>query len=220
MGSVQPLYVLSLMWHCHSSSYSLRKVLNDADLEDAARAITYGALAHSGQVCMSTERIIVHKDISKALMDKVVSLTTQIKAGESAHNDPNMLSALFTEGHAEGVLSMVREATEKDGAELLFGDLHRSGAFLHPHLVKLNAIKPGIKIWERESFGPVTVFIEFETLDQAIELANDSDYSLSASLWTKNVHSAMALAPRIRAGTCLGSIYCCTWFNSPRRHPY
>ncbi|RDB25346.1 Salicylaldehyde dehydrogenase [Hypsizygus marmoreus] len=169
-------------------------VLDDANLEDAARAIVYGAMAHSGQICMSTERVIVQRGISKALISAVITLCEPLKAGDPSKN---LLSPLFSVGSAENVLDLIRDALDA-GAELLLGDLSRKGSIVQPHL--LYDVKPDMRIWEHETFGPVTLFSVFDTIDEAVDLANASDYTLAASLFTTNLHSAMEISPRIRSG--------------------
>ncbi|KAK7059715.1 Aldedh domain-containing protein [Favolaschia claudopus] len=166
-------------------------VLNDASIPDAAQAIVFGAMLHSGQICMSTERVIVQSGAFEPLFAEIKKLS------ESLTPDSGKLGPLFTEGSAENVLAMIKEAKEA-GAELLLGDLGRQGAVVRPHLVK--GVKPGMRLWERESFGPVIAFAVVDTPEEAVELANASDYSLAASLWTNDMYLAQRIASMIRAG--------------------
>ncbi|EDR01973.1 uncharacterized protein LACBIDRAFT_175070 [Laccaria bicolor S238N-H82] len=182
-------------------------VLDDADVAEAAKAITYGAMAHSGQVCMSTERVIVQRGISEKLIAAVRALCEDLKSGDVSNDSSVKLGALFAESSAEGVLKMIQEA-QADGAEVVLGDLKREGAVLQPHLVK--GLKPGMRLWARESFGPVTAFAIADSVEEAVELANSSDYSLSASLWTSDVYKGQAIASQVRAG--------CTNINGPTIH--
>lgn len=174
-------------------------VLDDADIPQAAQAITWGSMLHSGQICMSTERVIVQKGVSAALISAVEDLCKTLKAGDGATGSTAKLSALFTEGSAENVLGLVREAVSS-GAELLLGNLQREGAVVQPHLVK--GVNPGMRLWHTETFGPVVVFAEVDTIDEAIDLANasDYDYSLTSSVWTSNIYSAQTVVARLRAG--------------------
>ncbi|KAJ7042783.1 Aldehyde/histidinol dehydrogenase [Mycena alexandri] len=174
-------------------------VLDDASIPDAANAIVFGAMLHSGQICMSTERVIVQRKAAEPLIAQIKSLTASLTAadmqGESSKNAK--LGPLFTEGSAENVIAMLTEA-QAAGAELLLGDLGRQGAVVQPHLVK--DVKPGMRLWDRESFGPVIAFAVVDTPEEAVELANASEYSLSASLWTCDMYLAQRIAPLIRAG--------------------
>ncbi|KAF8346452.1 Aldehyde/histidinol dehydrogenase [Amanita rubescens] len=171
-------------------------VLNDANIAEAAKAVVFGALAFSGQVCMSTERVIVQSGVAQPLLERVRALCETVKAGDP--NDPSAgISALFSDASAENVLNMIREAQEQ-GGQVLYGDLQRQGSLVQPHIV--TDVKPGMRLWQRESFGPVIAFAVANTVDEAIDLANNSEYSLSAALWTSDRFAALNLAPRIRAG--------------------
>ncbi|KAF9487155.1 ALDH-like protein [Pleurotus eryngii] len=174
-------------------------VLSDANIREAARSIVFGAMAHSGQVCMSAERVIVHQDVAEQLVGEVKRLCEGIKAGDPSNSsDPSVkLGALFSEVSALNVVSMMQEAVD-GGARLVPGDLKHEGSVVQPHL--LADVDVGMRLWKEESFGPVTVFMSVNTIDDAVEMANETTYSLSAALWTTNVHSAMAVAPHIRAG--------------------
>ncbi|KII91291.1 hypothetical protein PLICRDRAFT_173167 [Plicaturopsis crispa FD-325 SS-3] len=172
-------------------------VLNDADIDEAARAISFGAMLHSGQVCMSTERVIVQKGAAQALKDTVASYCKTLKAGDPTTDSTAKLGALFTEGSAENVIKLVKEAKEA-GADVFLGDFKREGSVVQPHLI--SGVKPGMRAWDQESFGPVIVFAEVDTADEAVELANSSEYTLVSSVWTKDIYTAFDVAARIRAG--------------------
>jgi len=181
-------------------------VLDDADTEQAARAIVSSAVLHSGQVCMSTERVIVQRRASGTLIPAITRLMSSLKAGDVNVN-PAYLPALFTEAAAENVLSMIAEA-KAEGATIAVGDQKREGAVVQPHV--LMGVTPGMRLWDRESFGPVLIISEADTIDELVELANKSDYSLAAGLWSKDVYNAINVAGRIRAG--------CTSINGPSIH--
>ncbi|KAI0075312.1 aldehyde dehydrogenase [Panus rudis PR-1116 ss-1] len=173
-------------------------VLNDADIENAARAIVSSATWHSGQICMSTERVIAQSEAAKKLIPAIQKLMNSLKAGDP-HSDPNHhLSALFTEASAENVVNMIKEAKEQ-GAEVLVGDVKREGAVIQPHVI--GGVKTSMRIWQRETFGPVVVVTAADTIDEVVELANQTDYSLAASLWTKDLNLALDVGSRIRAGS-------------------
>ncbi|KAJ7322941.1 Aldehyde/histidinol dehydrogenase [Mycena albidolilacea] len=174
-------------------------VLNDASIPDAAKAIVWGAMLHSGQICMSTERVIVQRGAAEELIAQIKTLSASLTAGDLQQEESKSakLGPLFTEGSAENVVSMIGEA-QAAGAELLLGDLGRQGAVVGPHLVK--GVKPGMRLWDRESFGPVIAFAVVDTPEEAVDLANASDYTLCASLWTSDMYLAKRIAPLIRAG--------------------
>ncbi|KAF9805836.1 hypothetical protein IEO21_08925 [Rhodonia placenta] len=178
-------------------------VLDDADVERAAKAITFSALLFSGQICMSTERVIVQRGAGTSLTKALVDEFSKLRSG----GPEEKLGAQFSESSAENIVSMLREA-RVEGARFLLGDGKRDGAVVQPHIVA--GVKPGMKLWERESFGPVVTLTEVDTIDEAVELANATEYSLGAGLWTTNVHHAMDVSMRIRAG--------CVTVNGPTAH--
>ncbi|KAI0919057.1 hypothetical protein AcW1_003468 [Taiwanofungus camphoratus] len=178
-------------------------VLEDSDIAHAARAITSSALVHSGQICMSTERVIVQRKVAPALTSALTMHFSKMKAG----GPEKTLSALFTQTSAENLVSMLNEAIQL-GAKLLLGDGKNEGAVVQPHIV--TGVKPGMRLWERESFGPVIVLAEVDTIDEVIDLANDTEYSLTAAVWTKDINAAMDVAMRIRSG--------CVNVNGPTVH--
>ncbi|KAI1793495.1 aldehyde dehydrogenase [Ganoderma leucocontextum] len=173
-------------------------VLEDADIPRAARAITSSTLLHSGQICMSTERVIIQRGVAAALIEELKALFRKGKAGDTYADPTANLGPLFTDGSAENVLAMINDAVAQ-GAKVLVGDLDRQGTIVQPHIV-MDA-KPGMKIWERESFGPVVAMAVVDTVDEAVDLANACDYSLTSAVWTKDIYMAFDVAGRIHA-TC------------------
>lgn len=127
------------------------KVLPDADIPRAARGITSGALQHAGQICMSTERVIVLRPVADSLIAELIKLFKNVKVGGVDAD----YSAQFSEGSAENILAMIQEARE-EGAKVLAGDVTRNGALLKPHIIA--DVKPGMRLWERETFGPGAYF--------------------------------------------------------------
>ncbi|KAH9893524.1 aldehyde dehydrogenase [Cubamyces lactineus] len=172
-------------------------VLEDADIPRAARAITSSALLHSGQICMATERVIIQKGVADALVGELKALFQRVKAGDPQSDPSVAIGALFSESSAENVITMIKEAVE-GGAEILLGNMTREGSIIQPHIVA--GVRPGMRLWDRESFGPVVALATVDTIDEAVAAANASDYSLVAGLWTKDVHTAFDVASRIRAG--------------------
>lgn len=133
------------------SHWVFAKVLDDANLDAAARAIISGAFLHSGQACVGTERVIVQRGASQELIKKITALAATIKAGDDPSDPQVRLGSVFSADSAQNIISMVKEAVDS-GAELLVGDLKINGAFVQPHIVL--GTKPGNRLWDRESFGP------------------------------------------------------------------
>jgi len=171
-------------------------VLEDADIDQAARSIVFGGFYFSGQICMATERVIVQRQAFEPLVAAIKEHLNVFTVGDP---EDSLLSSLFTERSADDILAMLKEAKEA-GAEILLGDLEKAGpALLKPHI--LLDVKPETRLWQRESFGPVLVVAVVDTIDEAVELANASEYSLASAVWTRDVYNAMDVATRIRAGS-------------------
>ncbi|CDO69642.1 hypothetical protein BN946_scf184851.g30 [Trametes cinnabarina] len=126
-------------------------VLNDADIPRAARAITSSALLHSGQICMSTERVIVQKGAASELINTLTELFKRVKAGDPHLDRAAHIGALFSADSPGNAISMLKDAVDQ-GAKVLVGDLTKEGAIMQPHLVV--DVKPGMRLWDRETFAP------------------------------------------------------------------
>ena len=177
------------------------QVLNDADLETASSGIVQGALIHSGQVCMSTERVIAQSGIVDKLTNLIAKKASNIKSGRTS-DEGIKLGPLFTPDGAANVVQQLKEA-KASGAQVHIGNVpvEAEGPFktiIQPHV--LSSVSRDMKIWKKETFGPVITITTVDSIDEAVEAANDSEYSLIAALWTTNLHSATEVAPRIRAG--------------------
>jgi len=170
-------------------------VLADADIEHASRAIVYGALQFSGQICMSTERVIVQRPVFDPLVAAIKQHIATLTVGDP---EQSHLSSLFSDRSADNIIAMLKEAKEA-GAEVLLGDMKKAGpALLKPHVV--TGVKTETRLWQRETFGPVLVVAAVDTVDEAVELANATDYSLAAALWTNDLYNAMNVSRRIHSG--------------------
>ncbi|KAH9010960.1 aldehyde dehydrogenase [Lactarius hengduanensis] len=171
-------------------------VLADADIEQAARAIVSGALQFSGQICMSTERVIVQRPVLEPLVAAIKRNIDTLTVGDPDHAN---LSSLFTDRSADNIIAMLKGAKEA-GAEVLLGDLEKAGpALLKPHI--LIGVKTETQLWQRETFGPVLVVAVVDTIDEAVDLANATEYSLAAAVWTNDLYNAMSVSRRLRSGS-------------------
>jgi acyl-CoA reductase-like NAD-dependent aldehyde dehydrogenase len=166
-------------------------VLDDADLERAARAAVYGAFAHAGQHCVSVKRLYVQSGLHDALLDRIVERTwARITAGDWGRVEDGP--------PAEAARSQVAAALE-DGARLLVPE-RREEAVRQPTV--LADADNSMRIMREETFAPVLGAMRFENLEEAVRLANDSEFGLNASIWSSDRGRAEALARQLEVGNC------------------
>lgn len=178
-------------------------IFDDANIDEAVEAVVFGALSYSGQVCMSTERVLLHRSISEKFKAKLLARVQKVKTGNHLVDPAVSLSGLFTPASARRVIDLVKSAVHGGGAKLLTGDLEITGpnkTIVRPHV--LEGVKRDIDIAKKESFGPVMILSEFETDEEAVALANDSEFSLCASVFSTDVVRALDVARQVRAGAC------------------
>ncbi len=171
-------------------------VLDDANIDDAVDAAAFGAFMHQGQICMSTERIVVDNKIADAFVGKLAA-----KANALPYGDPRgkvVLGSLVSEQAADRMDELLKDAVGK-GAKLVAGG-KRSGTIWSATL--LDNVNPQMKIYREESFGPVKSVIRVDGDDEAVSVANDTEYGLSSAVFSENIQRAMAVAKRIQAGIC------------------
>ncbi|KAK8108218.1 aldehyde dehydrogenase [Apiospora kogelbergensis] len=178
-------------------------ILEDAILDDAVEAVAFGALANAGQICMSTERVIVHADVAAAFKERLLRRFRAVKVGDHTQDDAVSVSGLFSCVHAQRVKGML-EGARAAGARVLLGDMALAGprhTILGPHV--LDGVTPDMDIFRRESFGPLVCLTEFRGGDdEAVRLANASEYSLSGAVFSRDAMRALAVARRVRTGAC------------------
>ncbi|NML32460.1 aldehyde dehydrogenase [Paraburkholderia antibiotica] len=172
-------------------------VLDDADLDAAVEGVAFGAFFNQGQICMSTERVIVDRKVADAFVEKLAAKARTLKAGDPAAAD-SVLGLLESEAAARRVKALVDDAREK-GARLPVG-CTVEGAAMQPVIV--DGITPAMKLYADESFGPVVTVQRVDSDDEAIRVANDSEYGLSAAIFSRDVARALNLAKRVESGIC------------------
>jgi benzaldehyde dehydrogenase (NAD) len=170
-------------------------VLEDADLDVAASNAAFGSWMHQGQICMTTGRILVHENIAEQLVAKLVEKANHIPVGDPMSGKV-ALGPLINQRQLERVHGIV-EDTVAQGATLAAGGTYEK-LFYKPTV--LNNVKPGMRAFDEEVFGPVTSVTTFATEDEAVELANQNEYGLSAAVISRNVSHALALGNRLNVG--------------------
>lgn len=174
-------------------------VLPDASLEDAVEASIMGAFGGTGQACTATSRLLVHEDIQKEFTSRLLDRTQEFTVG-SGIDDPDMGPAAY-EGQLETNLEYVNVA-QQEGAELAYGgdrieDLG-NGYFMEPTVFE--NVESDMRIAQEEVFGPIIALISVADFDEAIQIANDVEYGLSASIFTGDMTLARQFVNEIEAG--------------------
>lgn len=170
-------------------------VLEDAALDIAAMNIAWGAYLHQGQICMATGRVLVQESIVDELVQKMVEKANHLPVGDPMAGNVT-LGPLISESQRDRVHTIVQEAIS-EGATLEAGGTFEK---LFYKATLLSGVRPSMRAFREEVFGPVANIIAFKTNDQAVALANDTDYGLSAAVISKSVGRAMALGKRLKAG--------------------
>lgn len=177
-------------------------VLEDASVEDAVEAVVFGALSNSGQICMSTERVIVHSSIAEKFKSQLLQRASTVKYGNHMEDATVSMSGLYTASSCSRITGLIKDAVTQ-GAELLIGDCTPTGpnkTILGPHI--LTKVTPTMSIFQKETFGPIICMTVANSDDEAVDLANDSEFSLCASVFSKDVMRALKVAKQVRAGSC------------------
>lgn len=170
-------------------------VLDDADLDLAASNIAWGAWLHQGQICMASNRVLVHEAIAPAITERLVAKARQLPVGDGATGQV-ALGPLIDERQRDRVHAAV-EASVRAGAQLLAGGTF-DRLFYKPTV--LAGVRPGMPTYDHETFGPVVNLVTFKTDEEAVALANDSQGGLAAGVISRSVGRALALGRQLRAG--------------------
>ena len=192
-------------------------IFPDADLDQAADAIAFGVYFNAGECCNAGSRIIVHESVAAALVEKITVLSRRVPFGDPL--DPRtQVGAIISPEHLAKIDAYVRGAVAA-GARLAIGgaalDVGGLGAqFYQPTIV--TDVRPEMEIAREEVFGPVLSVLTFRTADEAIQLANDAAYGLSAGVWSSDLSTCLDFMRRVRAGT----VWTNTWMDGFAELPF
>jgi acyl-CoA reductase-like NAD-dependent aldehyde dehydrogenase len=182
-------------------------VLPDCNMDETVAGTLFGVYLNQGECCCALTRLIVHEDVYDEFTERFIEGSKAIKIGMPRDEDCR-LGPMIHPDHLKSVMNYI-EAGKKEGAKLLCGgntltagDFGK-GNFMEPTV--LGNVKSSMKVWQEEIFGPVVVVAKAGSLDEMVEMANDSSYGLAASVWTTDLKTAHTIAPKIEAGT--------VWFN-------
>jgi benzaldehyde dehydrogenase (NAD) len=172
-------------------------VLDDADLDAAVAGIAFGAFANSGQICMSTERIVVDSKIADDFVARLAAKATSLPLGDP-RKGPVVLGSVVDIKATQRCNALIDDALAK-GARLVCGG--KSETTLFPATL-LDHVTPGMRIYGEESFGPVKAIVRVDGEEAAIACANDNPYGLSAAVFTGDTARGWRVASRIESGIC------------------
>ncbi|MCV6547637.1 MAG: aldehyde dehydrogenase family protein [Cohaesibacter sp.] len=185
-------------------------IFPDANIEQAADAVTFGVYFNVGQCCNSSSRIIVHEDIAKDFVEYVLCLSRKVAFGNPL-NDETQVGAIVTPEHLQKIDGYIKDAVKQGAKVSLGGDPlsvpNVGEQFYQPTVVE--NITPDMAIAREEVFGPVLTILTFRTLEEAIQLVNDTEYGLSAGVWSANVDTCLEFSRRAHAGT----VWTNTWMD-------
>ena len=173
----------------------------DADIDNLVDNVRWGIYYNAGQVCSAMSRLLVHESIHDEVVERVVAMAEGLAVGPGIDNTEmgNNMGAMISARQRDRAEAMCKEA-EQQGAVLATGgsSLDREGYFFEPTV--FTDVSPDMKIAKEEIFGPVLSVVKFREEDDAVRIANDTDYGLVSGVFTRNLDKATGVAKRMRAG--------------------
>ena len=189
-------------------------VYPDANIDDILYSARHGIFGVAGQICTAMSRLVVHKSIKDEVVDKLVDLSKSLKIGPGIEKDTD-LTPVISENQLQKVEGYARSGIQ-EGAEAAHGGkrVERDGYFMEPTI--LNNVKQDMTVAREEIFGPVLSVLEYEDQEEAIKIANDTDYGLGAGVFTKDLKKASWTASKLEAG----QVYVNKWFTGNHATPF
>jgi vanillin dehydrogenase len=172
-------------------------VLDDADLDQAAKAASFGAFFHQGQICMSTERVVVSSTVADDFTERLAERAKALTVGDPRKDDTH-IGPLVNRSALERVSAMVDDA-RANGASIVTGG--KADGPCYPPTV-IAGVTPEMRVYSEESFGPLVSIVSVQGADEAVKVANDTGYGLSAAVFTGSVPTGLEIARRIESGIC------------------
>ncbi|HEY0427724.1 MAG TPA: aldehyde dehydrogenase family protein [Pyrinomonadaceae bacterium] len=180
-------------------------VMDDADIDNAVEGSLWGAFGTSGQRCTASSRLVVHKKVYKKFCQKLVEKVKNLRVGNGL-DERTEVGPVINQAAMEKILSYIEIGQKEDRATLACGGNrltkgeYKNGYFIEPTV--FTDVKPKMRIEQEEIFGPVTCVIPFSTLDEAIDIVNDTRYGLSSAIYTQDVNQAFYAMQELYTGIC------------------
>jgi aldehyde dehydrogenase (NAD+) len=196
---------------------SANVVFADADFEQAVNGAIAGIFGAAGQTCMAGSRLLVERSIHDKFVKRLVEVAGAAVIGDPGSKD-TQVGPIATRSQFEKILGYI-EVAKKDGATCVLGGVpltgsrYGQGQFIAPTI--FTNVRNDMRIAQEEVFGPVLSVIPFDSVDEALEIANDTDFGLAAAVWTTDLHKAIYCSDRLEAGTVWVNNYRATSFTTP-----
>ena len=170
-------------------------IMDDADIDYSVNAATFSRFTHQGQICMSANRVLVHRPVYQAFIEKYKDKVASLKVGDP-RNPETIIGPVVNERQANNLQTIIQTSIEQGASIVLAGNT--KGNMVEPTI--LADVTPGMLIAQEELFGPVVCIIPFETEEEAIALANDTRFGLSGAIHTANIERGVQMAKQIHTG--------------------
>jgi salicylaldehyde dehydrogenase len=171
-------------------------VLDDANIDAAVRAAVFGSFLYQGQICMSTERLVVDTAVADEFVRKYAARAQELPVGDPAKTAGCVIGPMVSNENGARLNALIDDAVSK-GAKLVCGG-HAEGAMMPATI--LDHVTPDMRIYDEETFGPITTVVRVQGAEEAVRVANDTAYGLSAGVFGHDVHRALSVALQIDAG--------------------
>ncbi|MHA7292013.1 aldehyde dehydrogenase [Arthrobacter sp. MDT3-24] len=171
-------------------------VLDDADIDGAVNAAVFGSFLYQGQICMSTERFVVDESVADEFVAKFAARAAQLAAGDPVTDEACIVGPMIREESGARINALIDDALAK-GGELVVGD-RADGASMPATII--DKVVPEMSIYDQETFGPITTVVRVSGVEEAVQVANDTEYGLAAAVFGADSTRALQVAMRIQAG--------------------